>query len=59
MQGNDFGRFQPNDSWFDDVNTAELSFSIEGNPTSVPTPALLPGLIGLGIGAWRKWHNSK
>ena len=52
--GNDFGRFQPGDQWFVDVNTAELSFAIEGNPKPVPTPALLPGLIGLGIGAWRK-----
>jgi hypothetical protein len=25
-----------------------------GNPTPVPTPALLPGLIGLGLGVWRK-----
>ncbi|XGV99010.1 MAG: PTPA-CTERM sorting domain-containing protein [Leptolyngbya sp. BL-A-14] len=23
-------------------------------PAAIPTPALLPGLIGLGIGAWRK-----
>jgi hypothetical protein len=52
--GNDFGRFQPGDQWFVDVNTAELSFAIEGNSKPVPTPALLPGLIGLGIGAWRK-----
>lgn len=54
QQGNDFGRFQPNDAWFDDVNAVELSFAIEGNSTPVPTPALLPGLIGLGVGLWRK-----
>jgi hypothetical protein len=29
-----------------------------GKPTSVPTPALLPGLIGLGVAAFRK-HKSK
>ncbi|MBD2075059.1 PTPA-CTERM sorting domain-containing protein [Phormidium sp. FACHB-592] len=52
--GNDLGRFQPGDQWFVDVNTAELSFAIEGNSKSVPTPALLPGLIGLGMGIWRK-----
>ena len=52
--GNNFGRFQPSDQWFVDVNTAELAFAIEGNARPVPTPALLPGLIGLGIGAWRK-----
>lgn len=23
-------------------------------PTAIPTPALLPGLIGLGLGVWRK-----
>jgi hypothetical protein len=26
----------------------------DGQATAVPTPALLPGLIGLGLGAWRK-----
>lgn len=52
--GNDFGRFQPGDQWFVDSNTAELSFALEGNSKSVPTPALLPGLMGLGISAWRK-----
>ena len=25
-----------------------------GDPTVVPTPALLPGLIGMGVAAWRK-----
>ena len=25
-----------------------------GSPTAIPTPALLPGLIGLGLGALRK-----
>ena len=28
-----------------------------GNPTPVPTPALLPGLIGLGLNLWRKRRN--
>jgi len=25
-----------------------------GDPTVVPTPALIPGLIGMGVAAWRK-----
>ncbi|MBW4471858.1 MAG: PTPA-CTERM sorting domain-containing protein [Stenomitos rutilans HA7619-LM2] len=28
-------------------------------PTSVPTPALLPGLIGLGVAAFRKHKLAK
>ncbi|MBW4458988.1 MAG: PTPA-CTERM sorting domain-containing protein [Nodosilinea sp. WJT8-NPBG4] len=35
-----------------------LYFAIEGdvkdNPAMIPTPALLPGLLGLGMGIWRK-----
>lgn len=28
--------------------------SLQGSVQPVPTPALLPGLVGLGLGAWRK-----
>jgi hypothetical protein len=28
--------------------------TFESSATAVPTPALLPGLVGLGLGAWRK-----
>jgi hypothetical protein len=52
--GNNFGRVEPNREWFEDRSKSELSFTIEGDPTSVPTPALLPGLIGLGLSIWRK-----
>jgi hypothetical protein len=34
--------------------SGELSFAIEGNTTPIPTPALLPGLIGFGLSVWRK-----
>jgi hypothetical protein len=30
------------------------TYFYSGNATPVPTPALLPGLIGLGLGLWRK-----
>lgn len=30
----------------------DYTYDIEANP--VPTPALLPGLIGMGVAAWRK-----
>ena len=69
--GNDFGRVKPGDAWFDDTNKAELAFVLKGaivpstptpapapQPKSVPTPALLPGLIGLGLSAWRKRRST-
>ncbi|NEQ27541.1 MAG: PTPA-CTERM sorting domain-containing protein [Microcoleus sp. SIO2G3] len=33
--------------------------SAGGNPAQVPTPALLPGLIGLGVGLLRKRKAKK
>jgi hypothetical protein len=30
------------------------TYFYSGDATPVPTPALLPGLIGLGLGIWRK-----
>ncbi len=36
------------------VTTSSPSPSPSPSPTSVPTPALLPGLIGMGLAAWRK-----
>ncbi|NJN88393.1 MAG: PTPA-CTERM sorting domain-containing protein, partial [Leptolyngbyaceae cyanobacterium SL_7_1] len=30
----------------------------KGNETPIPTPALLPGLIGLGVSAYRK-HKAR
>lgn len=51
LAGNAYSR-TPGDAWGN--ASAELSFAIEGDTTPVPTPALLPGLIGLGLGVWRK-----
>ena len=60
--GNPFFRDRPqqNDGSFEVVDwqplpaqaSTELSFAIRGEP--VPTPALLPGLIGLGMVAFKK-----
>lgn len=36
------------------VVTTGLAFKIEGDPVAIPTPALLPGLIGMGLGIWRR-----
>ncbi|PSB33625.1 PTPA-CTERM sorting domain-containing protein [Stenomitos frigidus] len=72
QDGNNLGRFQPGDAWFNDTNTAELAFALEGNnipatptpapapvpPKAVPTPALLPGLIGFGVTLWRKRRSA-
>lgn len=41
----------------DNTGSVTAKFAI-GAPTAVPTPALLPGLIGLGLGAWRKRRQS-
>ena len=62
LNGNNFGRFQPGDAWFDDTNKAELAFAIEGvvipatptpapapQPRSVPTPVLLPRAHWFGL----------
>jgi hypothetical protein len=36
-------------------NTGSLTANFEiGSATAVPTPAVLPGLIGFGLGIWRK-----
>jgi hypothetical protein len=32
----------------------DQAFRLHGNATAVPTPALLPGLVGMGMAAWRK-----
>lgn len=54
-------RYDRQDPWDSGLMFAGgLSFAIEGNIvtnggiTEIPTPALLPGLIGLGISVWRK-----
>lgn len=36
------------------VGTSAVISSVEVQPTAVPTPALLPGLIGLGVAALRR-----
>ena len=48
-----FGVFNSGDNGF---NSTLLIDNVTGNvsPTAVPTPALLPGLIGLGVAALRK-----
>jgi hypothetical protein len=52
---------------FSDTSDASFSYDLRGstgevgfadltyrNPATIPTPALLPGLMGLGLGVWRK-----
>jgi hypothetical protein len=36
------------------ASIGEVAFGVNQKPGEVPTPALLPGLIGLGATAWRK-----
>ena len=36
------------------LNAATLTYATATRSTPVPTPALLPGLVGLGAVAWRK-----
>ncbi|HEY9751874.1 MAG TPA: PTPA-CTERM sorting domain-containing protein, partial [Coleofasciculaceae cyanobacterium] len=39
------------------ISSASFRYNLgdtTGNTTVVPTPAMLPGLIGMGIAAWRK-----
>lgn len=50
-------RSNPGDAW--SGSGQELSFSIEDDTTPIPTPALLPGLLGMGIAAWRKRKNEE
>jgi hypothetical protein len=61
--GSPQAQFVGNQVWFDDrgnqddqdFNDFGIAFqAAEPDTTAVPTPALLPGLIGLGLGAWRK-----
>jgi hypothetical protein len=33
--------------------------TVESNPPAIPTPALLPGLLGLGISVWRKRKQTR
>jgi hypothetical protein len=40
------------DNWFG--NSAQHAFYLTGNAEAIPTPALLPGLIGMGVTAIRK-----
>jgi hypothetical protein len=44
-------RIQFGPSWNTGIDN--IGFS-QGTAAAVPTPALLPGLIGLGLGAWRR-----
>jgi hypothetical protein len=37
-----------------DESTASRGYQIDLGVTPIPTPALLPGLIGMGVGMWRK-----
>jgi hypothetical protein len=36
------------------VQRFSFGIAIEGDTTSIPTPALLPGLVGFGLSVWRK-----
>jgi hypothetical protein len=50
----------PNDNFYDFTQGIDSSLINVGTgpvvqpPTAVPTPALLPGLIGMGLSVWRK-----
>lgn len=47
------GRFQRTSAWaFDVLNVSQASIVPSG--AAIPTPALLPGLIGMGVATWRK-----
>lgn len=53
-----------NTSALGNLGTGEYEITFTGdvtlrNPTSIPTPALLPGLIGLGAAAFRKRTSEK
>ncbi|WP_414548325.1 PTPA-CTERM sorting domain-containing protein [Anabaena sp. CCY 0017] len=45
-----------NDNRFGRASVTISDFSVAADPvdTVIPTPAMLPGLIGMGIAAWRK-----
>jgi hypothetical protein len=53
VMGNFYYRESAGDLWQQDF-FGELAFAIEGDTTSIPTPALLPGLVGFGLSVWRK-----
>ncbi len=36
------------------ISEGDQAFRLYGSAAAIPTPALLPGLIGMGIGVWRK-----
>jgi hypothetical protein len=41
-------------TFFTNDSIGDQAFRLHGNATAVPTPALLPGLVGMGMAAWRK-----
>jgi hypothetical protein len=45
-------RIQFGPSWNTGIDN--ISFAQGGTATGVPTPALVPGLVGLGLSVWRK-----
>jgi hypothetical protein len=53
--GDTFGwRFQEPSSVSTTLNLSSLSFPDADDPPAIPTPAMLPGLVGMGIAFWRK-----
>jgi hypothetical protein len=48
------GDFDPNAGSFDFYAESSSNVNFSPDPTSVPTPAMLPSLIGLGVGVLRK-----
>ncbi len=51
--------FAPGDSPNLTLIPGQLGFNIDltVEPIPIPTPALLPGLVGMGLAAWRKRHS--
>jgi hypothetical protein len=50
-----FGRFQQNAAGFGSTSISATGISVSLDPPApIPTPALLPGLIGMGLAAYQK-----
>lgn len=50
---------QTDDNFFVTPADYRIDFVGDVSATPIPTPALLPGLIGMGVAAWRKRKNEQ